>query len=267
MIEDELGFGYDPTIQEFFPVLRPRYVETLPSSYTVRKEHLPPIGQQGTLQSPGFPGSCAAWATTYGLATFTAAKATLVDPSTPAGQASPAFIYIQVLKESGITTATCRGSTFKPYFDQLAADGTPSMQTAPYVPNCSTLWQDYANASPGCQTAFRIGSVATIETNDLESLKHVLVSDRVLAYGTRLYTDWGSYRGDPVPYVGNGQILVNRNGKPAGHCMLIIGYDDAIGAVLIQNSEGTAWGSDGYVCMAYATFQALAQGQAAYVND
>ncbi len=53
--------------------------------------------------------------------------------------------------------------------------------------------------------------------------------------------------------------------------MLIIGYDDnkggdGVGAVLIQNSQGTAWGSEGYVWMAYETFQALAEGDACYVD-
>ena len=48
--------------------------------------------------------------------------------------------------------------------------------------------------------------------------------------------------------------------------MLIIGYDDTQQALLIQNSQGTAWGISGNVWMAYATFQALAQGQAFYVR-
>ena len=52
--------------------------------------------------------------------------------------------------------------------------------------------------------------------------------------------------------------------------MLIIGYNDAyqasdgstIGAVYIQNSFGPDWGSNGYVWMAYPTFQAMTQGTA-----
>jgi len=49
--------------------------------------------------------------------------------------------------------------------------------------------------------------------------------------------------------------------------MMIIGYDDAQGAVLIQNSFGTKWGSDGLIWMAYATFQAMAQGAAFYISS
>lgn len=153
----------------------------------------------------------------------------------------------------------------------LAADGAPTMQTAPYVADCATLWDDYADDDPAFDTAFKIGSgaIKSVGIADLDSVKQVLASNRALAYGTRLYTDWGSYRGDPVPYVGSGTIIIGKNGKPAGHCMLIIGYDDNVGAgaVRIQNSQGTGWGSAGTVWMAYATFQALAQGQAFYVED
>jgi C1A family cysteine protease len=40
--------------------------------------------------------------------------------------------------------------------------------------------------------------------------------------------------------------------------MLIIGCSDALGAWRIQNSEGTAWGDNGYVWMDYVTFSVLA---------
>lgn len=272
MPADVSGYGYDPTIHTSRPVSRPRYVETLPSSHSVPSKFLPPVGQQGTSENEGYPGTCCAWATTYGLATFTAAKAGKVDPSTPAGQASPAFIYIQVLNDNHATSGTCGDTGFDSYFKLLAANGTPTMQTAPYVADCTQLWQKYANANLTCDAAFEISPIRWVEVSDLDSVKQVLASNRALAYGTHLYTDWPDYQGEPVPYVGNKVPKIGNNGKPVGHCMLIIGYDDnkggeGIGAVLIQNSQGTTWGSEGYVWMAYETFQALAEGQASYVAD
>jgi C1A family cysteine protease len=96
---------------------------------------------------------------------------------------------------------------------------------------------------------------------------------------THLYTDFPSYKGDPPTYVGNGQCLYNkRTQKKAGHCMMVIGYDDdrvypdgiagimLKGAVLIQNSFGTQWGADGLVWMAYTTFQTMAEGSATYIS-
>src|SRR5260370_16658950 len=132
MTDDFEGFGYDPEIDEPIPTSQPRYVDALLSSYLVTPAYLPPVGQQGTTADPGSPGSCTAWASTYGLATFTAAKAGLVDPSTTYGQASPAFIYIKARQQEGASGPPCGGSGFKFYFDPLAAHRTPTARPTPY---------------------------------------------------------------------------------------------------------------------------------------
>ena len=117
-------------------------------------------------------------------------------------------------------------------------------------------------------------------SDGLDNMRTIISSGVPLAYGTSLYTDFPKYDGSSVPYFGNGQLLYNKNtGKLAGHCMMIIGYDDTMGitpggargAVLIQNSFGSSWGTQwngngGYVWMAYTTFQALAQGTAIYIT-
>jgi C1A family cysteine protease len=111
-------------------------------------------------------------------------------------------------------------------------------------------------------------------------MRAIIASGQPLAYCTHLYTDFPSYKGDPPTYVGNGQWLCNkRTHKKAGHCMMIIGYDDdrvyppvpdnsvgLKGAVLIQNSFGTQWGEGGLVWMAYTTFQTMAEGSATYIS-
>jgi len=101
---------------------------------------------------------------------------------------------------------------------------------------------------------------------DLTALKYWLSRDHALAYGTALGENWSSYKGG-APYTAD-RKMIGKNGKPAGHCMLIVGYDDDRdeGVVLIQNSEGTGWGAEGYVWMTYKTFQFLAQGDAYYIE-
>jgi hypothetical protein len=271
MTEDFDGFGYDPEEDEPIPTWQPPYVDALPPSYEVTSAYLPPVGEQGTAANPGAPASCTAWASTYGLATFTAAKAGLVNPSEASGQASPAFIYIKVRQQGGANSGPCLGSKFQPYFDMLAANGTPNMATAPYYADCDKLWQKYASSNPQSTAAFKMGPVVSVDVSgDLKHLKRVLASNRALAYGTRLYKDWVHYRGKQVPYVGGGPFKRNKDGKLSGHCMLIIGYNENCGpngAIKIQNSQGTGWGSAGYVWMDCDTFQKLAQGKAFHVKD
>ena len=263
---DSLGydFGYDPTIDEPIEITPLPALLTLPTSANVNAEYLPPVGQQRPVPS------CAAWASTYDLATFTAAKAGNYSPTAPSQQASPAYIYIQVMQQDGQPQDVCHGSKLVSYFNLLAEGGTSTMADAPYVDDCTTLWQDYDGKTLTPDPAFTISGIAAVDAKVPDQVKQILASGRALAYGTSLYTDFPSYSGTPVPYVGSGKPLMNHNtGKPTGHCMLIVGYDDnkGSGAFYIQNSFGTGWGSNGFIWMAYDTFTALAQGKAFYVKD
>lgn len=260
--------GYDHTKEETLPITRLTVSPTLPSSFTVDISYLPPVGNQGACPS------CVAWGTVYGMTTFMAAAQGGYSPTTTAQQASPAFIYIKVMQLKKETANQCEGSNLSEYIKLLGQDdGTPSMATAPYTApsgttECNYLWQEYQNGNPTIDTAFDVSSTTSISTLDITQVQQALSSGYPVAYGTKLYTDFGAYRGSPTPYVGNGVIRNNSNGKPVGHCMLIIGYDNSVGtsgAFLIQNSWGTNWGAKGWVWMAYDTFTALAQGTGVYI--
>ena len=121
------------------------------------------------------------------------------------------------------------------------------MAEAPYVPT-ATLWQAYADAKiiPG-SVPDRQGRRGRNRTVD--SVKQVLASRSAPFYGTSLFTDWGAYQGDPVPYWGNGEILINqKTGNPAGHCMLIVGYDDTLGAIGCRTAKGHRLGQLAVTC-------------------
>jgi len=260
--------GYDPTVREPYPTERAQFVDARPPAAVVNPAFLPPVGQQGTTASGGSPGTCCAWASVYGLATFAAARAGRVDPSKESGQASPAQLYIDALIKKKVDQCSCPGTSFSDYFPTLEESGAQSFAEAPYISDCAALWLAYKDGTAKPRAEFKIGKPKAVETSDLESVKQVLASGRALCYGTRLFTDWTDYSGGEAPYWGNGDVMISRkSGKPAGHCMLIIGYSDSIGALLIQNSEGRVWGITGYVWMAYSTFQFLAQGQAFFVKD
>jgi len=257
-------FGYDPTLDAGIVPPPPLAEADVPSRAQVTMRYLPPVGQQGTLQHPGAPGTCTAWASTYGLATFTAAKRTKTPPTSNSLIASPAYIYLQVKEQAGQKPPPCKGSSFLPYFDILASQGTPNLANAPYFTQCQELTSWYQGKTIAPDTRFVLEEVSHVSTSDMLRLKQLLASNCPIAYATHLYTDWGQYKGDPPVYVGNGIKIIGPNGKPAGHCMLIIGYDQQKQAFYIQNSESTAWGLDGYVWMAYQTFQNLAEAAAAF---
>jgi C1A family cysteine protease len=253
--------GYDPTFDVGIECPPPLTEADLPRAARVEALYLPPVGDQKR------PASCAAWASTYGLATFTAAKRNNSPPySNDDLIASPAYIYIQVRQEqeqkTQKPTPPCGGSSYSYYFQILATQGTPNQSAAPYYPDCLELTQNYQDKPIPPDPRFVMGKVKNVGTKDILRMKQLLASNCAIAYATGLYTDWWPYKGSPVPYVGNGKVA-----EGVGHCMLIIGYSDEIGGFLLQNSGGTLWGENGYVWMAYPTFSALAQLPAFYYED
>ena len=270
-IYDTFHYGYDPSIAEPAELTTPALPATLPAAAAVNSNWLPPVGHQ-TMPN------CFVWSSVYGIATFWAAQITKQSPATSALQASPDYAYIQVEVATKVPQDTCHGGQITACLNWLIAnDGAPSLATAPDIgatqteTSCEGNWAAYGPPKPPLPADKRFaipGFKATSVKGDagLNNLRAVIVSGIPLAYGTWLYTDFPPYQGTPSPYVGNGEWLYNKTTqKKAGHCMMIIGYDDNKGAVLIQNSFGTTWGSSGLIWMAYHTFNAMAQGTGFYI--
>lgn len=269
-IYDTFDFGYDPSVaEEPRPRLAPQPA-ALPSSAMVNQTFLPPVGKQ-TLPN------CFVWSSAYGAATFWAAQSSNTPPTTSNLQASPDYTYIKLEIAHGLNGSCVGGQITKVLGFLESNNGAPSLQAAPNNQTCSENWTAYGpqgkTIAPGSPSFAIPGYSSTTVTgpDGLNNMRSIIASGVPLAYGTYLYTDFPSYDGAVTPYVGSGVYLVNKNtGAWAGHCMLIIGYNDAyqasdgstIGAVYIQNSFGPDWGSNGYVWMAYPTFQAMAQGTA-----
>jgi hypothetical protein len=268
------NYGYDPTAREKGVLKRPSVPLALPIRYIVPRQFLPPVGAQGTAANPGSPPTCAAWATVYGLATYTAAAAPGVPPTDPSLCASPANIYCQVVGASGV----CEGTLIGDYLDILTTGlqspamlhGTPNLATAPYPaePNCNLLWSSY-DPNAAIDTRFAIPGWAMVETADLPGIKAIIAGNGALSYGTALFENFETYDGEPSPVVGPIPAVVG-----SGHCMLIIGYDDSLNAFLLQNSFGPDWGckpegfdTAGYIWMDYGLLQSLSQGVACYVTQ
>lgn len=267
-IYDTFDFGYDPDGEEPGPIVKPKIPSSLPASATVKPGFLPPVRKQ---TSP----CCFVWASTYGIATVAAAQANQDSPSTKDRQASPTYTYIKVLQSHYHVADTCRGGQITVPLDYLRSNnGTPSLATAGNKPGCEATWAAYRNAHAPSDSRFAVQSyekISVVGDGGLDNLRAIVSTGVPLAYGTRVFDNFPRYDGSPNPFVGKLPWKQRAGGGDAGHCMMIIGYDDEMGAVLIQNSFGSAWGADwnghrGYVWMTYESFQQAAQGVAFYIT-
>ncbi len=261
--------GYDPRSGEPTTNEPPPNPGELPKAASVKTEFLPPVAHQ-------YFGDCYAWSAIYGLATFYAARKSKTPPTTPDLQAAPDYANVRYAQANKIPTDSCPGGSVSKCLDWLRSNGgAPSLAAAPNVPKessreatCKKDWSTYGTKVVPPDPRFLIPPYKTIQLkgNDgLKSLRTVIAAGFPLAYGTVYYTDFFAYKGSGV-YTGSGEIR-KQNGKPVGHAMMVIGYDDAKNAVRIQNSHGTSFGDKGYIWMAYDTFQKCCQGPAFYVPD
>lgn len=271
---DLTSYGYDPDVAEPGETERPRRPGEVPPAASVHDEWLPPVGRQ-TMPN------CFVWASVYGLATFYAARKSRTPPHSPDLQAGPDYAYIRYEIANKTAENSCHGGQITRCLDWLRSNGgTPSLAAAPNhgrqgsTPSCRVEWSDYGSRTIPPDPRFRIPEHKLTHitgAEGLNNLRAVIASGMPLAFGTSLYTDFAHYRGQPAPYVGNGKLSRDKNGKKSGHVMLIVGYDDAYtkstGAVRIQNSWGKRWGDQGFVWMAYDTLEKLAQGQGVYVPE
>lgn len=309
--------GYDPTEPEpQRPSGGARALEAtqkLPASAVVDPAFLPPVGTQG------HAASCVSWAAGYGLTTFMLAKKAGSDPLLPVNQVSPAYLYSSVRNalargcryETTRQDLTCKTAWKSPNEDLgsgptniamtlriLQLHGATNSEETPYpkvaiggqpvaagglYSNIYRHWSS-TDAAPSLKIRdFHTYSINKTNSDPLGDVKTALAAGDALVYGTREPNPWKP-DDNGGPWEKYQDIKMNGD-KPAGHAMLIIGYDDEMksstgtGAVLLQNSWGPRWGMSwahafgrhhqkparntrGYVWITYEAFLALAQGTA-----
>lgn len=80
-------------------------------------------------------------------------------------------------------------------------------------------------------------------TNNPAAMKEWIANRGPLSTCFYVYQDFFSYRSGIYRHV-SGDLA-------GGHCVSIVGYDDAGGYWMCKNSWGTGWGDQGYFCIAY----------------
>jgi C1A family cysteine protease len=201
-----------------------------PASYDWRnaggKNYVTPIRDQGQC------GSCVSFGTTA------AVEAKLRIQRSNAALAvnlSEASLFFCIGPASG---ASCsNGWYMTPAMDGYKNTGVPDDGCFPYTDHqqacaqCSD-WQGRATKITGWHT---IGSAA--------DMKAWLSANGPLASCFTVYDDFFSYKSGVYKHV--------TGGVAGGHCICVVGYNDAGGFWICKNSWGTGWGEAGFFCIAY----------------
>ena len=209
---------------------------------------MPPAGHQGQ------QGSCVGWAVAYGLRSYYLRG----NPNwrdTEAWRASPSFIFNMYQRRQ--SRPNCQaGMPVSVALAQLKAAGTVSMADFPYS-------EDDCVSAPRVEVASRasswaIGGFHRINIERLDDIKGQIATGHPVVFGMGVTNRFLYLRGGAT-YQTNGT-------DPAsfGHAMLIVGYDDARGAVKVLNSWGQAWGENGFGWIAYDTLRLRGRGWEAF---
>jgi len=249
---------FDQAVQALPPAafLTPRIQPQLPSHAYLF--NLPAVSEQGTAAHLGSPGTCEAQSFGYGLGSYTAARRADGSLKWSAARAdksvSPAYLFAWGMF-SGF--AQCpKGGKALPYLDHLVGFGAPTRAHVPYQPDCSyfSAIQQQANFPDDypAMKRFRIGSYATFNIHNdphaaVQKIKEYIANGHAVAFSGHVLCGYGTNLPMQHGVIYETSFIINAEGKPAGHGQLVVGYDDDVGvpgqegALLVQNSFGTAW--------------------------
>ena len=217
----------------------PRYVA--PSSFTSKVAASiilahPPIGDQGQ------QGSCVGWgtATTRAIDTYYAKNSNSWSNST--NIMSAAYIYNQV-KVSDCSS----GAYVTDALNLLKSQGVCTYSLMTYTDaNCSKQPNNTQKQDAGTR---KIAKWSSIRKSDVASIKSVLNQNKPLVIAVQV-DDLFENGGDA------NHIWKKNNGRTlGGHCITIVGYDDAKNAFYVQNQWGANWGASGMIWIDYGMFK------------
>ncbi|HUU83130.1 MAG TPA: FG-GAP-like repeat-containing protein [Phycisphaerae bacterium] len=211
-------------------------------------EYVPTPCSQGALSS------CLAWATSYGLATYLAAENIdgWVDLDRSDRQFSPTFIFNQAnavrLGRSDGDSCSQAGIFATDALVVLRDTGCATWQDVPYT-------VDDCQGQPGEEVLsraadFKIGYFRSVE-RDVATMQSYL--EQRIPVVVVLWIDEG------FNYLAPGEILdtFDKAGSVT-HGVLVVGYDDGLGAIKVLNSWGTEWGDGGFGFISYEVWESMA---------
>jgi C1A family cysteine protease len=185
------------------------------------------------VRGQGGTSTCVSWAATYAAASF-ALRARGVGSALTL---SPSFTYNQVSHDQWCG----RGTTISATLNLLRDVGALPIEEFAFDGG----WCGRQPTAAELQRAkqFRIKSWAAFDATALDKVKQQLARGVSVIFSTYWTRKLGGLRGDAV--------LEEDDIPGEGHAMVVVGYDDAKRAFLIQNSFGQSWGNKGYGWFGY----------------
>ena len=229
-------YGWIPDIPDHRDALfapHPAQLADLPASVDLRPV-CPPVYEQGEL------GSCTANAIA-GAFEFEQMKQNAAKDFLP----SRLFVYYneRVLEH---TTSVDSGAQLRDGLKSVAKQGVCPEDAWPYnIARFRDCPPDMAYALAGTHKVTLYSRVP----QDLASMKACLAAGRPFVCGITVYTSFESPDAAKTGRITMPQLFEHRLG---GHAVMIVGYDDALGAFKLRNSWGRLWAQDGYADIPFA---------------
>jgi C1A family cysteine protease len=196
--------------------------------------------------------SCVAWAVGYALRSYYLKTINGLDVSKRENVPSPAYIYNYANGNKGPSECMKASMDISAALDILKA-GVVSLADMPYDPNKCSPVPDVQMRTRA--TKFPIKDWAYIvnpkSPTSLEQIKQIIAAGHPVVFGINVAKSFGKWRGR------RGGIVYSRQAaeqKPNKHAMVLMGYNDYLGAFSLYNSWGRGWGDNGCAWMAYGTF-------------
>jgi len=239
------GMGCLPSPSGDYPVLEaPVRGQALASTVDLSPS-LPPVGDQG------IEPTCTLWAVAYYYKTFQEQLEWGWDVNSTDHQFSPSFLY-SLCTDCGALQAVAIPTAM-----ELIKDlGCAALATFPLLTyrQCRMPTDEELQAASPFQ-ALSYGNLFMHPGNaDIYRLKVHLASGDPFVLSVPVYDSFFFYRGD-VPVIGLPAASERLWGH---HAILIVGYDDNLGAFKLVNSWGTRWGCGGYAYLSYDFVQVKA---------
>ena len=205
-----------------------------PASYDLRnvggRNFVTPVKDQGSC------GSCVAFGT---CACVECTLRVLANNPGLAADLSEAHLFYCLARAQGRTCGGPTGGWWVPAaLDAFKNTGVADEACYPYTPgdqNCTGLCADWAQ---------RVTKVISWQAlTSAADMKAWLSTKGALATCFTVYNDFFSYASGIYHHVSGGVA--------GGHCVCVVGYDDAAKCWICKNSWGSGWGESGFFRIAY----------------